>query len=76
LSVYLAGITSDGGANDDAIPSDAGAGGASPNGGGANPNAFCASPNADDGASASAGASARVGPSELVRARDDRLRPD
>jgi hypothetical protein len=60
-----AGITSDGGASDGAIPSDADASGdaASPNDGDANPNAFCASPSADG-----ANARARGGPSELVRA--------
>jgi hypothetical protein len=46
------GLTTDDGANADAIPSDAGASDASPNGGGASPNAFGgASPNAGDHAS-------------------------
>lgn len=65
-------FTTDGGASDDGIPSDAGAG-ASPNGGGANPNAVCAGPN--DAGRANAIADASDVASALVRVRGDRPRP-
>jgi hypothetical protein len=73
-------LTTDGGASDDANPSDGGASDAdasdaSPNGGGANPDAFRASPNVGGGPNALARASASAVPSALLPARDDRPRP-